>query len=143
MKKRTIIWLIILVTLILLCIALSCLFRKSGNNTSGDPNDEPQVEEGKTLMELDHFNSVKVDNISSVLITRYTEGGDDYEEITDESEIAGIYNRLNSRKVGEKTEQACEDNTTVYIFNLVDDSTVSVEIECSWVVIGNERYLLK
>ncbi len=141
MKKRNITWIIILITLILLCIALSCLFRKNASNENEDF--EPKVEEGKALMELDHYKSIKVDNISSLYIKKLTEGGDSFEEVVDETQIAAIYNNLNSKIVGKKTTQACDDNTTFYIFNLVDDSTISIEIECDWVVIDNERYLIK
>ena len=147
MKKRNITWIIVLITLGLLCIALSCLFRKQDSNGSDidDGTDiiEPKVDEGKTLMELDHYKSIKVDNISSLYVKKLTVGGDTFEEVTDEAEIAAIYNNLNSKKVGEKTTNACDDNTTFYIFNLVDDSTVSIEIECDHVVIDNERYLIK
>ena len=34
----------------------------------------------------------------------------------------------------------CDDNTKIYVFNMDNGSSISVEIECDWVVLGNKRY---
>ena len=46
-------------------------------------------------------------------------------------------------KIGRKTDMACDDNTTIYVFTLTDETKLSLEIECDWVVINNIRYILK
>ena len=51
-----------------------------------------------------------------------------------------MYNSVKNIRVGKETNRACEDNTTVYIFNMKDNTQFKVEIECDWVVIGNKRY---
>ena len=107
------------------------------------PPESPPTVKTRLLSELDEYKDLKVEDIVSLDIIKYTEGGDQRETVTDQEEINNVFNTLSNTKIGEETQRTCEDNTTVYIFNLVDDSTVSVEIECSWVVIGNERYLLK
>ena len=50
----------------------------------------------------------------------YTEGGVDTEEYTDMGDIIGFYNSLDKIKLGEETNQACEDNTTIYNFTRID-----------------------
>ena len=46
-------------------------------------------------------------------------------------------------KIGRKTEMSCDDNTTIYVFTLADETKLSLEIECDWVVIDNVKYILK
>lgn len=46
-------------------------------------------------------------------------------------------------KIGRKTNMSCDDNTTIYVFTLTDETKMSLEIEYDWVVIDNIRYILK
>ena len=81
-----------------------------------------------------------LNDVTSVEYVRYTEGGDNRVIYTEKNDIERLYNAVKDIKIGKETSMACEDNTTVYIFNMKDNKTVAVEIECDWVVIGNTRY---
>lgn len=98
--------------------------------------------ESISLMDYGKFKNITEDNISKIEIIKYTEAGDNRTLVEDGS-VKTIYNNLKQKKIGSKTNMACEDNTTIYVFYLTDDSKISVEIECDWVVIGKERYLIK
>ena len=92
---------------------------------------------------MDDYKDIVLDKIKSINYIRYTEGGREDNEIIDKDEITTIYNYLKNIKVGEETNRACEDNTTIYELHLNDDRDIKIEIECDWLVIGNKRYLIK
>lgn len=96
-----------------------------------------------SLMDYGDNSKISISNIKSIDIVRYTEGGLGERTITEESEIKSTYEALKNKRLEKETNQACDDNTTIYKFNLVDSSTISIELECEWVVIGDKRYLLK
>ena len=98
--------------------------------------------ESTSLMDFKDYKNIKEDNIKSIEIIRYTEGGAD-SKIVDEDSIISTYNKLKDKKIGKETNMACEDNTTIYVFTLTDGSEYKIEIECNWVVINNDRYLLE
>ena len=95
------------------------------------------------LMEYGDYKDINIDNVKQVEIIKYTEGGDNHQILNNKDDIIRIYNNLKQKKLGKKTNMACEDNTTVYLFTLIDDTKLSIEIECDWVIINKERYLLK
>ena len=95
-----------------------------------------------SLMKFDKYKDIKLEDIDHIEKIRYTEGGDESEEITDEEEIKIIYNSLNKKKIGKKTNMACEDNTTIYKFYM-GDNIITIEIECGILINGKERYILK
>ena len=95
-----------------------------------------------SLMKFDKYKDIKLEDIDHIEKIRYTEGGDESEEITDEEEIKIIYNSLNKKKIGKKTNMACDDNTTIYKF-YIGDNIITIEIECGILINGKERYILK
>jgi len=106
---------------------------------------EKEVDETtyKYLKETDLYKGINIDEVSKLTISKYTEGGVDPEEITDLEEIESNYKSLGNIQLGKKTDMACEDNTTVYTFTESDDKSTSIEIECDWIIIGKDRYLIK
>ncbi len=98
------------------------------------------VVENIPLMEFGDFKNITLDKIESIDYTRLTVAGSDTQTIIDKEEIKSIYNSLRNMKVGKETNQACEDNTKIYSFNMNDDKKIKIELECEWLVIGNKRY---
>ena len=123
MKKKIILNLLIIITLSIL----------TGCNKS---------DESTSLMDYGDYKNVTKDNIKQIEIIKYTEAGSNT-TLVDENSIIGAYNKLKKMKIGRKTDMACDDNTTIYVFTLTDETKLSVEIECDWVVIDNIRYILK
>jgi len=103
---------------------------------------EEKVKEKISLMSFNEFKDIAIDKIKSIDYTRFTIAGSDTKKITDKNEIKEIYNNLKKKRVGKEVSTACEDNTTIYTFNM-DNKKTTIEIECDWLVIGNKRYELK
>ena len=123
MKKIIILNLLIIITLSIL----------TGCNKS---------DESTSLMDYGDYKNITEDNIKQIEIIKYTEAGSNT-TLVDENSIIGVYNKLKKMKIGRKTDMACDDNTTIYVFTLTDETKLSLEIECDWVVIDNIRYILK
>ena len=123
MKKKIILNLLIIITLSIL----------TGCNKS---------DESTSLMDYGDYKNVTKDNIKQIEIIKYTEAGSNT-TLVDENSIIGVYNKLKKMKIGRKAEMSCDDNTTIYVFTLTDETKLSLEIECDWVVIDNIRYILK
>ena len=123
MKKKIILNLLIIITLSIL----------TGCNKS---------DESTSLMDYGDYKNVTKDNIKQIEIIKYTEAGVNT-TLVDENSIISVYNKLKKMKIGRKTEMSCDDNTTIYVFTLTDETKLSLEIECDWVVIDNIRYILK
>ena len=123
MKKKIILNLLIIITLSIL----------TGCNKS---------DESTSLMDYGDYKNVTKDNIKQIEIIKYTEAGSNT-TLVDENSIIGVYNKLKKMKIGRKTDMACDDNTTIYVFTLTDETKLSLEIECDWVVIENIKYILK
>ena len=124
MKKKIILNLLIIVTIFILLI----VYNKSNESTS--------------LMDYGDYKNITEDNIKQIEIIKYTEAGVNT-TLVDENSIISVYNKLKKMKIGRKTEMSCDDNTTIYVFTLTDETKLSLEIECDWVVIDNIRYILK
>ena len=92
------------------------------------------------LFELEEYNHIQLDDIKQIDIVSYTEGGAESVLEDDFDSFQRTFNRLSQVRVGNETNMACEDNTTVYIIQLKDDTEVSIEIECDWLVIDGKRY---
>ena len=118
-------WMLLLITIV--------LFSITGCNLNNN-----QI----SLMKYGDYQLITRDNIKQIQIIKYTEAGDET-SIVDDNLITKVYNNLATKKIGKKTTRSCDDNTTIYVFTLTDDSKISIEIECDWVVINNERYILK
>ena len=123
MKKKIILNLLIIITL---SILIGC--NKNYESTF--------------LMDYGDYKNITEDNIKQIEIIKYTEAGSNT-TLVDENSIIGVYNKLKKMKIGRKTDMACDDNTTIYVFTLTDETKLSLEIECDWVVIDNIRYILK
>jgi len=104
---------------------------------------EPVIIDEVSLMEFGRYKKIKVNEIDYIEKVRYTEGGRDSVIYRDTYKINSTYNYLASKKVGSKTEMACEDNTTIYRFHMIDNTNISIEIECGILIDGRNRYLLK
>ena len=144
MKKRNIMVILAVILSIVLVTALFIVF----SNKNEDKNNEDKIPNTKFvetyLMEFEDYKNVNLDDIESIEIIRYTVAGDNRQPtITDSDEIKNIYNSLSKIKLVEETKMRCEDNTTVYVFHLKDNSKVSIEFECNWLVTRNKRYLIK
>ena len=107
--------------------------------------EEPQViiEKTTSLMKFGKYKNIQVSDIDYIEVIRYTIAGRDSNKVESRIEIQSIYNRLDNKLVGSRTEMACEDNTTIYRFHMKDDTNVSIEIECGVLVMGRNRYILK
>ena len=123
MKKKIILNLLIIITLSIL----------TGCNKS---------DESTSLMDYGNYKNITEDNIKQIEIIKYTEAGVNT-TLVDENSIISVYNKLKKMKIGRKTEMSCDDNTTIYVFTLTDETKLSLEIECDWVVIDNIKYILK
>ena len=94
------------------------------------------------LLDYSDYKDIDLDKIESVTLTTYTEGGRDETLYEDKDEIKVIYNNLKAKKLTEKTEMSCDDNTKIYTFKM-EDKEISIEIECNILVHGKDRYLIK
>ena len=110
------------------------------NSKEGKKEEEPKKE-----TELMKFIGQDIDlsKVTYLEIVKLTEGGDIHTEVTDQSEIETYYSKLEKVKVTEETDMACDDNTTIFIFYMNDDTKVSIEFECEFLVFNNKRYLVK
>lgn len=92
------------------------------------------------LLSLPNYKNLNPDNIKSLKIIRYTEGGVSEKLTKNKIEISEIYNFLKQVVLLGETNFSCTDNTTIYVFELNNNSKISVEIECEWVVIKGKNY---
>ncbi len=104
---------------------------------------ENKIAHEQHLLSYKEYKNITPDNIKSLKIIRYTEGGAEETPIKSKDEITQIYNFLNQIKITDETKMSCTDNTTLYSFILKDDSKITIEIECNWIVIKNKNYLFK
>jgi flagellar basal body-associated protein FliL len=95
------------------------------------------------LFQFINQNDFDLSNVDKMVYMKATEGGVSQTDVTDKNEIESYYNLLNKYVIAEETGQACEDNTVVYKFYMKDGTSFSIEIECSWLVYNNKRYLIK
>lgn len=127
---------IIVLTLLLVITGCSVFSKKTVEKI------EKKVVEYVSLMNFDNFKDIVLDKIESIDYTRLTEAGQDIKKIIDKEEIKSIYNELKKKQVGKEVKTSCDDNTTIYTFNMGSKKT-SIEIECDWIVVGNKRYEIK
>lgn len=92
------------------------------------------------IMQFDKYKDFVIDDVSSLNILKYTEGGLDEEKIDDFNKIKNIYSSISKYQILGETQRACDDNTTIYQFVLKEGKKVSFEFECEWLVIGKKRY---
>lgn len=95
------------------------------------------------ILEFDKYKGFSIDNVKSLNVIKYIVAGISEETVSEKDEIQSIFNYINRFSVGTETAMACEDNTTIYEFVMKDNSKVSFEFECDWLVVGNKRYELE
>lgn len=123
--------------IILLIITMGC------NKTNDLSDDINQKKERIPLMNFGEYKNIDLDKVTSIIYSKFTEGGKEEEEITDKDEIQEVYYSLTEYSIGEEVTTACDDNTKIYLFKMDDGSTISIEIECDWLVVGNKRYSIE
>lgn len=94
------------------------------------------------VLNHDYYRGLTLENIISVEKVTLTASGEKRKHYKDPDKIRKIYSYWKTKKLGKKTNQSCDDNTTIYIFELKDNVSISIEQECNVVIINNERYLL-
>lgn len=130
---------VLFVALTIIAIGISM-----NNNKEDDKKDKTDdVIINTKLLELDKYKDIKLENIDSITMIRYTVGGDNKEEISDKSKIEEIYNGLKDLTIIDDKGVACEDNTTVYVFNLKNDTKPSISFDCGYLDLNNKRYSVK
>ena len=112
---------------------LNCAF--ADNNTLNPAN--------KRLFDYKDYKNLTLENIKSLKITRYTEGGARETIVDDMERTAQIYNFLSKIILENESNMSCTDNTTIYTFILKDGTKASVELECEWIVIKGKNYNFK
>ena len=130
----------IIVILVMVFIITGCSIKDTKEKIKGKVKN---IVEKVSLMEFDKYKDLSLDKVKSIKKTKLTVAGSETREITDKEEIKSIYNQLKNLKVGQEVTNSCEDNTTIYVFNMDDGSDINVEIECDWLVMGNKRYEIK
>ncbi len=134
MKKSIYIGLILILSIVLL----------SGCGSTKEKKENPKkIPKEISVLDHEYYKGLTLEDIISVTVIRYTEGGDEEKTYTETGEIEKNYNYWKNKKLGKETTQSCEDNTTVYIFKLKDNASISIEKECDWIVIQDKRYLIK
>ena len=105
-------------------------------------NDEIINDDVKLVSELEEYKKLDLEKIDSIEVIKYTEGGDNHEEMTEVEDIKKYYELIGSTKLCRETPESCEDNTTVYVFKMGKDK-VSFEFECGNFVYNGKRYIIK
>jgi len=100
------------------------------------------IDESKLLSELDEFKIIDLDHVTSVKVVKVTIAGPESEEYKEKPSIESYYNKIGNIKIGQETKMSCEDNSTLYVFVMDDDSRVTFTIECDWLIVGNKRYMI-
>ncbi|MBQ6497768.1 MAG: hypothetical protein IJI58_03535 [Bacilli bacterium] len=95
-----------------------------------------------SVLDHDYYKGLTLEDIISVTIIKYSEGGANEKTYNTEEDIKKYYNYWKNKKLGKETNQTCDDNTTTYIFMLKDNASISIEKECDWIIINNKRYLI-
>lgn len=128
---------------IIVLLIFALLICGCNNEEIEEKKEEPVPKEEISIMEYGKYKDIKLEDIESIKIIKYTVGGDNPTEYNDFDSIKAIYDKLAAYKVGEETEMVCEDNTTSYVFNMKNGDKYSISIECNWFVIDGKRYLVK
>ena len=127
-----------IILILLVIIITGCDIKKLKGKIEDNIDKHPV--ESIPIMQFGQYKEFSLDNVSLLNIIRYTEAGVDKEKVNDKEKIQSEYNTISRVKVLGETKRACEDNTTIYEFIMKDNSKVSFEFECDWLVVGNKRY---
>ena len=128
----------VLLLLVLVVFITGCSKETIKNKIKENIDNHPVTD--KPIMELEKYQDFDIDRVSSLSILKYTEAGLNEEKITDLNTIKTEFNLIKKYRVIGEDKSACDDNTTIYQFNMQDGSKVEFEFECNWLVIGDKRY---
>lgn len=126
----------IIYVLIIVLLITGCSSEKVKTKTSNNK------EHKKSILNHEYYKGLKLENILSIDELKYKESGLEEKTYTEKEDIERIYNYWKKKKLGKKTNMSCDDNTTIYIFKLEENVSLSIEQECDWVIINNKRYLI-
>lgn len=135
MKKNGFIIIGIIIILVLVFTII-----KVSDKPKGTPNTDIK---DQSVLDHDYYKGLTLENVTSVTIIKATVAGVTEKEYNSKKDIKRYYNYWKNKKLGKKVKYSCEDNTTTYVFNLENNATIAIEKECDWIVINNERYLIK
>ncbi len=96
--------------------------------------------ENTYVLDYEEYRKITLDNIISIGVLNNSEDGMKKETYTKKEDIEGIYDYWKEQKIGQEIPQRCDDNTTIYTFELKDKSKVSIEKECDWIIINEKSY---
>ena len=104
--------------------------------------DKANDKERFLLFDHEYYKGFDINNVTKVIEEFYGEGGLEKKEYTEQSEIQNFYERFKRYKLGLESDMACDDNTQIFRFIMKDGKEYKIEIECSdIVIINNKRYL--
>ena len=126
----------ILVLCILVMVSFLFVYKFFINDSKSDIKDV-------YLFDMEQFKNLEKNSIESITVIKYTEGGDNSKEINNSNEIVSLYDNFSKIKLVKETNMTCTDNITVYKFNMKDKTSINLEFECDWIVLGKDRYLIK
>ncbi len=130
-KMKKIFFAIFLIIILTVILVPKNLYTKADITSNPNPS---------YLMDYPEYKNLTLNNIKSLRIIRFTEGGVNEKKVEDKVQIGKIYNFLKQIKILSLSNMSCTDNTTIYSFILNDGSKASIEIECDWIVIKGKNY---
>lgn len=144
MKNKGLLVTIFSVVIIAL-LAVTIIFIIGGNGKENkEKNNTEDIPEIKALTDFDEYKDLNTrTDIIKVTVRRFTVAGGHDEVYDSYEDVHRLQSSVSSIKLGKETQMACEDNTTVYIFETNTGKTISVEVECDWIIIGKKRYLIE
>ncbi len=128
---------------ILLILMTIVIITGCSTNSETKKNNPIDIKEGTPLLAFDEYKDFDFNNVKSLTVIKYRESGVNEEEITNIDEIQSSYNGLSRITILNESKMSCDDNTTIYRYNMKDGKKYSFEFECEWLVIGNKRYTYK
>lgn len=143
MKNKGLLVTIFSVVIIAL-LAVTIIFIIGGNGKENkEKNNIEDIPEIKALTDFDEYKDLNTrTDIIKVTVRRFTVAGGHDEVYDSYEDIHRLQSSVSSIKLVKETQMACEDNTTVYIFETNTGKSISVEVECDWIIIGKKRYLI-
>lgn len=144
MKNKGLLVTIFSVVIIAL-LAVTIIFIIGGNGKENkEKNNTEDIPEIKALTDFDEYKDLNTrTDIIKVTVRRFTVAGGHDEVYDSYEDVHRLQSSVSSIKLGKETQMACEDNTTVYIFETNTGKSISVEVECDWIIIGKKRYLIE
>ena len=144
MKNKGLLVTIFYVVIIAL-LAVTIIFIIGGNGKENkEKNNTEDIPEIKALTDFDEYKDLNTrTDIIKVTVRRFTVAGGHDEVYDSYEDVHRLQSSVSSIKLGKETQMACEDNTTVYIFETNTGKSISVEVECDWIIIGKKRYLIE